>query len=318
MQRTKLLAAALLCFGFVSTQAIAESAVVMAPGSAGGGYDAMARLPIQAMQEAGVFTDGATFTNKGGAGGTIGLSEFVNANKNNDNAIMSMGAIMVGSVRLNNSPVTLNDVTPLARLIVDYGAVGVPVDSPIKTPADLIAALKSDPGGTAIGGGSAGGVDHIAAALLAKESGVDVAKLNYIPYPGGADVVAALAGGKIKAAVSGISEFKEFAKQGLIRIIAVTSAERHPAVDAPTLKESGVNVVIGNWRGIVGAPGMSAEGKAMWLDRFAKMHESDAWKKILTAQGWDDAYLSGDEFAAFLVEEDKRQSQVLKDVGLLK
>jgi putative tricarboxylic transport membrane protein len=161
-------------------------------------------------------------------------------------------------------------------------------------------------------------VDHIAAALIAKEAGAAVDKLNYIPYPSGAEVVAAIAGGTIDGAISGVSEFKQFADAGRLRIIAVTGEERVPGIDAPTLKEAGLNVSIGNWRGIIGAPEMSQEGRQMWLDRFAKMHESDAWKKVLEAQSWEDAYLAGDEFEAFLDEEKTRQEQVLKDVGLLK
>ena len=313
-----LFTAGALALSLLAAPAAADPATVMAPGGPGGGYDAMARLPFQAMQEAGIFTDGAQFTNKGGAGGTIGLAEFVNNNKGNDNAVMSMGAILVGGILLNNSPVTLDDVTPLVRLINDTGAVAVPLDSPIKTVDDFVAELKKDPGAFPIGGGSAGGVDHIAAALIAKEAGAAVDKLNYIPYPSGAEVVAAIAGGTIDGAISGVSEFKQFADAGRLRIIAVTGEERVPGIDAPTLKEAGLNVSIGNWRGIIGAPEMSQEGRQMWLDRFAKMHESDAWKKVLEAQSWEDAYLAGDEFEAFLDEEKTRQEQVLKDVGLLK
>ncbi len=314
----RLFTAGALALSLLAAPALADPAVVMAPGGPGGGYDAMARLPFQAMQEAGIFTDGAQFTNKGGAGGTIGLAEFVNNNKGNDNAVMSMGAILVGGILLNNSPVTLDDTTPLVRLINDTGAVAVPPNSPIQTVEDLVAELKKDPGAFPIGGGSAGGVDHIAAALIAKESGVDVGKLNYIPYPSGAEVVAAIAGGTLDAAISGVSEFKQFADAGRIRIIAVTGDERMEGIDAPTLKEAGVNVTIGNWRGIIGAPGMTEQGRQMWLDRFAQMHDSDAWKKVLENQSWEDAYLPGDEFKAFLDEEKARQEQVLKDVGLLK
>jgi putative tricarboxylic transport membrane protein len=302
----------------LAAPASAEPATVMAPGGPGGGYDAMARLPFQAMQEAGIFTDGAQFTNRGGAGGTIGLAEFVNNNRGNDNAVMSMGSILIGGILLNNSPVTLDDTTPLVRLINDTGAVAVPPNSPIQTVDDFVAELKKDPGAFPIGGGSAGGVDHIAAALIAQASGVDVSRLNYIPYPSGAETVAAVAGGTIKGAISGVSEFKQFADAGRLRIIAVTGEQRIAGIDAPTLKEAGVDVTIGNWRGIIGAPDMSAEGRQMWLDRFAKMQESDAWKKVLESQSWEDAYLAGDDFLAFLEEEKARQEQVLKDVGLLK
>ncbi len=298
--------------------ALAEPAVVMAPGGAGGGYDAMARLPFEAMAKEGIFADGANFTNKGGAGGTIGLTEFVNANRGNDNAVMSMGVIMVGGILLNNSPVTLDDVTPLVRLTNDTGVLAVAPDSTIQSLDDLIAAMKADVGAVSISGGSAGGVDHIVMALIAKEIGVDPAKINYIPYDSGAESVTAVGGGAVMLAVSGVSEFKAMAEAGRIKIIAVTSEGRIDGIDAPSLKEAGLNVVVGNWRGIVGAPDMSDAGKAMWLDRFAKMHDSQAWKDILAAQGWEDAYLAGDDFTAFLAEEKERTTAVLKEVGLIK
>lgn len=297
--------------------ALAEPAVVMAPGGAGGGYDAMARLPFEAMAKEGIFSDGATFTNKGGAGGTIGLTEFVNSNRGNDNAVMSMGVIMVGGILLNDSPVTLDDVTPLVRLTNDTGVLAVAPDSAIQSIDDLVAAMKADIGAVSISGGSAGGVDHIVMALIAKEIGIEPSKINYIPYDSGADSVTAVGGGAVVLAVSGVSEFKAMADAGRIKIIAVTSEGRVDGIDAPSLKEAGLNVVVGNWRGIVGAPGMSDEGKAMWLDRFAKMHDSQAWKDILANQGWEDAYLAGDDFVTFLAEEKERTAAVLKEVGLI-
>ncbi len=316
MIKTMFAAAAALSFtGFA---ALAEPAVVMAPGGAGGGYDATARMPFDAMAAEGIFSDGATFTNKGGAGGTIGLAEFVGANQGNDNAVMSMGVIMVGGILMNASPVTLNDVTPLVRLTNDTGVVAVATDSPIQSVDDLVAAMKADLGAVAIGGGSAGGVDHIVMALIAKESGLDAAKLNYIPYDSGAEVVTALGGGALTVAVSGVSEFKSMAEAGRIRIIAVTSEGRVDGIDAPSLTEAGLPVVVGNWRGIVGAPGMSDAGKAMWLDRFSKMHDSQAWKDTLAKQGWEDAFLAGDEFVAFLEDEKTRIGEILKVAGLVK
>ncbi len=296
----------------------AAPAKVMAPGGPGGGYDAAARVPLQVMQEAGIFTDGFQVTNKGGAGGTIGLAEFARTGKGDDNAIMSMGSILVGAIILNKSPITLNQFVPLVRLTDDAGVLAVHPNSPIKTVADAIKALAANPGAMAIGGGSVGGVDHVAAALIAKSAKIPTNKLNYVPYPSGAEVVTSLAGGQVKLALSGLSEFKPYADQGRIRIIAVTSEKRIPGLDVPTLKESGYDVVIGNWRGIIGSPGMSNAGRDMWLARFAKMHDSAQWKKALADRGWDDAYLAGKDFADFLEKEKARQTEVLKDVGLVK
>ncbi|MBX6319175.1 tripartite tricarboxylate transporter substrate binding protein [Pigmentiphaga sp.] len=298
--------------------AMAAPAKVMAPGGPGGGYDGAARIPLQVMQQTGIFTDGFQVTNRGGAGGTIGLAEFFRTSKGDDNAIMSIGAILVGAIITNKSPVTLDQATPLVRLTDDAGAIAVAANSPIKTIADAIQALKANPGGTAVAGGSIGGTDHVTAALLAKAVGLPPTKVNYLPYTSGAEVVTSLASGQAKIGISGISELKNFADQGRIRLIAVSSEKRLPGIDVPTLKESGFDVVIGNWRGIIGPPGMSQAGREMWLQRYAKLHATPEWKKTLADNGWDDAYLAGDDFAAFLEKEKARQAEVLKSVGLVK
>jgi putative tricarboxylic transport membrane protein len=182
----------------------------------------------------------------------------------------------------------------------------------------LTDALKADPGKVPVGGGSAGGVDHITLALIGQAAGVPAAKLNYVPFQGGGEMIAAVAGGKLAAAISGASEFKQYVDSGRLRLIGVTSDAKLAGVNAPTLKESGVNVVIGNWRGLVGPPGMSAAGRAAMIGMLDKMHPSKSWQETLKKQGWDDAYLSGEAFGGFLKEEDVRIAAVLKEVGLVK
>jgi putative tricarboxylic transport membrane protein len=295
--------------------ALAEPAKVMIPGGAGGGWDGTGRLAFDVMQKAGIYTEGATFTNKGGAAGTVGLADFVK-NKGQDNAVMVMGVIMVGGIIANKSPVTLDQVTPLGRLTFEWNALAVPADSPIKTVKDFVEALKKDPAAMAVGGGSAGGVDHVTLALIAKESGVPADKINYVAFSGGAEMLTALAGGRLKAAVSGISELAQQAKAGRVRIIAVTSEKGQEG--APSLKEGGVNVVLGNWRGIMGAPEMSAAGKKAWIERLDKMCASKEWADGLGKQGLENACLTGDKFAAFLKDEQTRWAATLKDVGIAK
>jgi putative tricarboxylic transport membrane protein len=258
-----------------------------------------------------------TFTNKGGAAGTIGLNEFVRTARGDDNAIMVTGVIMVGGIIANKMPVTLKDTTPLLRLTNEYNAIAVPADSPIKTPQDFIAALKNDASALSVGGGSAGGADHVMLALLAKHAGAPVGKINFVSFSGG-EILASLAGGKIKAAISGASEFRQFAETGRIRIIAVSGPTRVDGLNAPTLKESGIPVEMGNWRGFVGGPGMTDAGRKLWLDRFAKLHATPEWKATLKTQGWEDAYLAGPEFVSFLRAEEAAWIDALRDVGILR
>ncbi|MGO4706143.1 Bug family tripartite tricarboxylate transporter substrate binding protein [Microvirga sp. 2MCAF38] len=296
--------------------AVADPAKVMIPANPGGGWDGAGRQTMAALNQAKIFTDGVNFTNKGGAAGTIGLAEFVRTSKGDDNALLVTGVIMVGGVITNKTPVSLDDTTPLARLTNEYNAIAVPADSPIKTPKDFIAALKADPTAVSVGGGSAGGVDHVMLALLAKHAGAPVDKINFVAFSGG-EILAALGGGKIKAAISGASEFRQFAQSGRIRIIAVSGPTRLEGLDVPTLKEAGIPVEIGNWRGIVGAPGMSEAGRKAWAERFEKLRKTDVWTATLKSQGWEDAYLPSDAFAAFLKQEKADWSVALKEVGIL-
>jgi putative tricarboxylic transport membrane protein len=296
----------------------AEPLKVMVPANPGGGWDTTGRAVLAALEAEGIHKAGAQVTNKGGAGGTIGLAEFVNSMKGNDQAMMVMGAIMVGGILTNKSPVTLDQVTPLARLTIEYNGVAVAAGSPFKSLKDLADALKADPGKVAVGGGSAGGVDHITLALVGQALGVPASKLNYVPYQGGGEMIAAVAGGKLAAAISGVSEFKQYVDSGRLRLLAVSSETRLPGVNAPTLKEAGIPVVIGNWRGLVGPPGMSAAGRATLIGMLDRMHATRTWQETLKKQGWDDAYLSGDAFSAFLREENIRIGTVLREVGLVK
>jgi putative tricarboxylic transport membrane protein len=225
---------------------------------------------------------------------------------------------MVGAILTNKSPVSLEQTTPIARLTAEYEAIVVPADSPIKTAKDLAAAIKADPGKVTWAGGSAGGVDHIAAALFAKAAGADPTKINYVPFSGGGEALAAILGGKVTAGISGYGEFESQIKAGKLRLVGVTSPNRLPNVDGPTLKEQGVNLEIANWRSVVAAPGISADQKKALVDTIDKMVKSKEWQDLLKQKGWDDAYLSGDPFAKQLNEDVARTREVLMSVGLVK
>ncbi|MGV8953870.1 MAG: Bug family tripartite tricarboxylate transporter substrate binding protein [Cypionkella sp.] len=296
---------------------IAQAQVnVMLPANPGGGWDSTGRQAFQAMNEAGIFTEGVNFTNTGGAGGTIGLAEFQGAQTGKPDALAVFGAITVGSIILNSSPINLADFRPVARLTAEYLVIAVATNSPYQTLEDLVAGLKADTGANAIGGGSAGGVDHIALALLAQAGDVPVADLNYIPQTSGAETVTGIVNGTLAAGISGISEFQQFAEQGRIRILGITAAERKKGVDVPTFKEAGYDVEIANWRGILGAPGMPDDNYALWVDRFTQLNDSEQWKTVLETQGWDQFFLPGEQFGAFIAEETTRIGGILKDAGL--
>lgn len=309
-----LFAATLLCAGMATHAQVS----VMIPANPGGGWDSTGRQAMQAMTEAGIYKGTVSFTNRGGAGGTIGLAEF-QRQKGKSDALAVFGAITVGSIALNNSPIDLSRFKPVARLTAEHVVLAVKADSPYKTLDDFVKALKANPGATPVGGGSAGGVDHIALALLAQKADVPVGQLNYIPQAGGADTVTGIVNGTLKAGLSGISEFQQFAESGRIRILGITSAERMKSLaDIPTFRESGYDVEIANWRGILGAIDMPEDNYREWVDRFAKLSESAPWQAVMQKLGWEPYYMGGDEFGKFIQSETERINGILRDAGLIK
>ena len=302
----------------VGTSAVAlDSVKFMIPANPGGGWDQTGRNFSAAMLKAGVVKN-TQFDNKGGAGGTIGLAQFVNTAKGDGNAIMVGGMVMVGGIILNKSAVNLGMVTPLARLTAEYEILVVPTNSPIKTLKDLTDKLKADPGSVSWGGGSAGGTDHILAGMIASAVGVDPSKVNYIPYAGGGEAQAAILGGHVTVGVSGYGEFSAQIKGGKFRALAISSDKRAAGIDVPTLREQGVAVDLFNWRGVFGAPGITDAQKNALLAAIETTAKSPAWKETVTRMDWTDIYLSGDAFGKYLDEENKRIGDILAKLNLKK
>ncbi|WP_088996201.1 Bug family tripartite tricarboxylate transporter substrate binding protein [Micromonospora echinaurantiaca] len=289
---------------------------IMVPNTPGGGYDTTARTAAKVMEDAKIAT-GVQVFNLPGAGGTVGLQRTVNE-KGNGKLAMQMGLGVVGASYTSKSSATLTQTTPLAKLIEEAGAIVVPKDSPYQTIGDLVAAWKANPKGLAVGGGSSpGGPDHLLPMQLAKTVGIDPRQVNFVSYDGGGELLPAVLGGKVAFGASGFGEFLDQVEAGQIRVLAVTSEGPIEALkDVPTLKASGVDLVFTNWRGIVAPPGISDADKKVWIDALTKMHESEEWKAELKKRGWTDAFVTGDEFATFLTEQDKAVADVLKQLGL--
>jgi len=289
---------------------------LMAPAAPGGGWDGTARAMQSALQEAGLVRNVEVF-NVPGAGGTIGLAQLATAESGSEDLLMVMGLVMVGAILSNDSPVTLANTTPIARLTAEYEVIVVPANSPHQTLQDLIDAFRANPGAVSWGGGSAGGTDHILAGLLANAVGVDPTQVNYIAFSGGGEALASIMGGQVTAGISGYSEWAGQIESGDLRVLAVSAPERVPGIDAPTLREQGVDLELANWRGVVAPPNLSAEARDRLVQLVDQLVASDAWQAQLEQFGWTSAYMSGDEFAAYLQEEDARVTEVLRAIGLV-
>jgi putative tricarboxylic transport membrane protein len=288
---------------------------IMAPASPGGGWDQTSRTAEQALKSAAPDRKVEVF-NVPGAGGTIGLAQLA-GEKGNGNLLMTMGLVMVGAIEQNKSKVTLAETTPIAKLTEEYEIIVVPAESPFKTVADLVAAWKADPSKVSISGGSAGGTDHIVAGLMAKAAGVDPKQVNYIANSGGGEALNQLLGNKVSAGISGVGEFAEHVKSGKLRALGVTSGERIEGLDAPTLKEGGLDVELANWRGFVAPGGLSDADKKSLTDLVTKMHDSQAWKDAVAKNGWIDSFQTGQQFADYLNSEQTRVKAIIAEMGLV-
>ncbi len=295
--------AALAAVGALPVSAQTASAIkMMIPANPGGGWDSTGRALGKALIDSGAASS-VTYDNKGGAAGAIGLAQFINASKGDPNALMVMGAVMLGGIITGKPPVNLSQVTPIARLTSEYNVFVLPANSPFNTLAEVIAQLKKDPGSVKWGGGSRGATEHIAAAMIARDVGVDPAKINYVAFRGGGEAIAAILGGNVTIGGSGYSEFAEYIASGKMKAIGVTSDKRLPGINVPTLKEQGVNVEIGNWRGVYGAPGITPEQRKVLVAKVEKAVKSPAWAEALKKSAWTPAWMSGDAFGNFVDSE---------------
>ena len=288
---------------------------VMIGANPGGGFDQTGRSLGAAMIAAGSARN-ATFENKGGAGGTIGLAQFVNSERGNGSALIVTGAVMVGAIETGKPPVTLKNATPIARLFADTMILVVPANSPIQTLKDLIDKLKANPGSVSWGGGSRGSIDHIMVGLIAKEVGVDPTKVNYVAFAGGGEAKSAILGGHVTVGVAGVSEFAPDVDAGRMRALGISSSFK--LRNLPTLKEQGVNVEIYNWRGVYGAPGITAEQRKTLTDAVVKGTEHASWKEALRKNDWGPFLLTGDDFGKYVDAESARLGGILREIGVAK
>ncbi|MDX0487076.1 tripartite tricarboxylate transporter substrate binding protein [Sinorhizobium medicae] len=302
----------------ISLAATFESMDIFIPGSPGGGWDLTGRVIDEVMKKNGLIGN-SRINNAGGAGGTIGLPQFINQYDGEADALFVAGAIMVGTTITNNTPVDLTMLKPVARLTGEYQVLVVPSASPVQNLTDFVALLKKDPRSVTWAGGAPGGTDHIFACMIAKAAGVALGDLSYVAYTGGGgEAMASLLGNQVSCGISGYGEFAEQIKAGNLRAIAISAPERVSGIEVPTLVEQGVDVTISNWRGVFGAPNIGdGEVKAL-IDLTTTMVQTRDWKDQLATRGWSDQFLPGAEFAAYLEKDTIATRSVLVDLGLAK
>ena len=292
-----------------------ETLNMFVPAAPGGGWDGTARAIERAAKAAGLVGN-MQFENVGGAGGMVGLPRYVNQRKGQGNSLMIGGSVMVGAGIANKSPVTMRNVTPIARLTEEAGVVAIPTNGKIKNWKDLEAAIKANPKAVSVAGGSAGGTDHILLGLIIKALGRNPREAAYVAFAGGGPANAAILGGQVTAGISGYSEFEEQIKAGRMVALAVSGSQRIPGVNVPTLTELGVNVTAANWRGVFAPPGITQAQRDALGNFMAQVHASAGWKKELETRKWTDVFMAERPFEREIAANIKATEEVMKDLGL--
>lgn len=289
---------------------------MMVPNSPGGGYDLTARTAVRIMEDDGI-TGRVEVFNVLGDSGAVAMARLVNE-AGNDDLMMTMGLGVVGASYTFDTGVRASDATALAKLIEDPGAIVVPADSRFATVDDFVAAWRAEPAAVTISGGSVpGGPDYLFAMRLAEAVGIDPESVAYVAHDGGGDLLAALFSDDVSVGMSSPGEFLAQIAAGQLRVLAVSSDDPVPGIDAPTLRASGIDLTFANWRGVLAPPGISPSSRDAMIEVLTELHDTPQWAQALSRYGWTDAFLTGDDFERFLREQDVRVATTLSRLGLI-
>ncbi|MFW2368478.1 MAG: tripartite tricarboxylate transporter substrate binding protein [Desulforhopalus sp.] len=289
------------------------------PGGAGGGWDGTARGVGKALLDSKLLEQ-ASFENMSGGGGGKALNHLISTAARQEKTMLVNSTPIIIRSLTGVFPQSFRDLTPIASVIADYAAFVVPKDSKYTSFKEVVADFNKDPKSVKIAGGSVkGSMDHLVPAMVIQAAGGDPLKLKYIPYDAGGKAMAGLLSGDTQVLSTGFGEALGLANQGEVRILAVTSDERlGQAPDVPTVKELGYDVTFANWRGFFGIPGLSKEKAEAYRALLKQMYDTPQWEEIRKQRGWQNLYQPGDEFYAFLEEQEKAIGSMMRQLGFLK
>ncbi|MEN2386376.1 tripartite tricarboxylate transporter substrate-binding protein [Comamonas sp. A7-5] len=273
---------------------------IVIPANPGGGWDQTGRALGTALTSSGT-VDKVVYENIGGKGGTIGLAEYTKRYGSDPNCLLIGGMVMVGALALNKNSAALQQVQPLARLTSDYLVVAVPTDSPLANPKALAKAMRENLPALTIAGGSAGGVDHMYAGMLARLAKANAEQLQYKPFAGGNDVLQALLQKQVQVGISGYSEFREALQAGKLRALGVSS--RRAMFGIASMRDQGLDAEMSNWRAVFTGKNLPAERAQQLLAAIDHASNQDSWKQALVSNNWNSSWQTGKALHEFLEVE---------------
>jgi putative tricarboxylic transport membrane protein len=280
----------------------------------GGGADVLGRFIANIVEKEKLAPVRLQINNKTGGGGLTAMNYVVEKKGDAHTIALFTGVWLTNPLTQTEAKVTIKDMTPVARLVLEPAVIAVKADAPYKTLKDFVDAAKKNPGQLKQSGGSITGRDNVVRQLLMKHTGANWA---YISFPGGGERIAALLGGHVNMMVIEPQEAGEHIRGGNMRVIAQVTDKRLPAFpNVPTLKEAGFDVpIVPQVRGVVAPPGVPADAVAYYEDLFARLIKTASWKKYLEDNQFDDGFMRSAELSKFFDEFTGRMREILKDAG---
>jgi len=281
----------------------------------GGGNDVLGRAIAQMMEKEKLLPTRLLIINKPGGNGAVAAA-YLKEKAGDTHTIGLITSVWIATPLVSKeATVTLHDLQPIARLMLEPAVIVVRADSPYKTLADFINAAKARPGQLKQSGGSLTSRDNLVHQALQAHTGT---KWAYVSFPGGGERIAALLGGHVDMMVIEPQEAGEQIRAGKLRALAQISDHRLARMpDVPTLKEAGFDMTLApQIRGVVAPPGVPKEVVAFWEDAFARLVKTESWKKYLADNQVEEGYQNAADFAKSIDAIEKQLRPQLEQAGV--
>ena len=280
----------------------------------GGGADVLARFIATVVDKEKLAPVRMNVINRPGGGGLVAMNHVVERKGDTHAIALFTSNWMTNPLTQSEAKVTIKDMTPVVRLMLDPAVIAVKPDSPFKTVKDFIEAAKANPGKLKQAGGSITSRDNVVRQLMMKKTGTQWA---FISFPGGGERLAALLGGHAELMILEPQEGGDHLRSGTMRLLAQVVEKRLPGFpNVPTLKEAGVDIpYVSQARGVVAPPGVSPDVVAYYEALFARFVQTAAWKKYLVDNHIEEGFLKSAELSAFFDENIKSMREILRETG---
>ena len=295
-----------------------EHVHLLVPGGAGGGWDTTARAVGRSLM-AGSIVEQVSFENMSGASGGKGVSHMVETAEQNRHVFMINSTPIIARSQIPAYGQSWRDLTPVAAVIGDYGAIIVRAGSGYKSFAELVEDLRVNPRAVTFAGGSTrGGMDHLILASVFREARLDPMDGRYVPYDAGGKALLAVLSGEVDAMSATVGDAIGAARDGSVRILAVAAPERLAELpDVPTMTELGYPVELLNWRGFFGVPGLPDENRQAFVDALDAMRQQSSWREEIARYGWVERFMAGKEFIEYLERQEALIGSLMTDLGFI-